>query len=414
MLKGNRLMGSLAALLVMGPARAEDASQPMFKFRGFMTLAATSSSEKNADFVSNTVQPNGPGYTRSVDFGVDSRAGAQVDARFTDWFSGVVQVVSEHRYDNHYVPYVNMANLKFQATPGLALRVGRMPFSAYLISDYQKVGYSMPWVRPPVEVYQFNPLNYVDGADAVFQHNLGSVAIAWQVSAGTSSAKLPSEQSSEFKGKDVYSMSVNATYGSSTFRAFYLQMKGTVDSTALDAPGGYYDILRTPKVPFPPFGLVPNPYYDPAAADQYQIKGDKVTYFSAGYAYDPGSWFLQFEASRNAGDENQLLHATSGYVTGGVRFGAWTPYATVAEKKTDSPITHPNPIINGIIATANKAQSSTALGLRWDFMANADLKLQVDWVKNAAHADGALINLQPAFKPGESYNLVTLCLDFVF
>lgn len=414
MLKGNCLKGSLVALMAIGPAMAQESSQDMFKFRGFLTLAATSSSEKNADFISNTSQPNGSGFTRSIDFGVDSRAGAQMDARFTDWFSGVVQLVSEHRYDNHYTPYVNMANLKFQVSPGIALRVGRLPFSAYLISDFQKVGYSMPWVRPPVEVYQFNPLNYVDGADAVIQHNLGSVAIAWQFSAGTSSAKLPSNQNSEFKGKDVYSVSANATYGSSTFRAFYLQMKGTVDNTALDSPGGYYDILRTPLVPFPPFGLVSNPYYDPAAADQYQIKGDKVTYLSAGYSYDPGDWFVQIEAARNAGDENQLMHATSGYITGGIRFGAWTPYLTVAQKKNDSPLTHPNPIINGILAGANQAQSSTALGLRWDFMTNADLKLQFDQVKNDTNSYGALINNQSAFKTGESYNLITLSLDFVF
>jgi hypothetical protein len=342
-----------------------------------------------------------------VDFGVDSRAGAQVDARFTDWFSGVVQVVSEHRYDNHYTPYVNMANLKFQVTPGISFRVGRLPFSAYLISDYQKVGYSMPWVRPPVEVYQFNPLNYVDGADAVIQHNLGSVAVAWQFSAGTSSAKLPSDLSSEFKGKDVYSVSINATYGSSTYRAFYLQMKGSVDNTALDSPGGYYDILRTYAGGF-------NPVYNPAAADQYQIKNDKITYMSVGYSYDPGDWFLQLEATRNAGDEDMLLHATSGYITGGIRFGAWTPYLTYAQKKNDSPLTHPNPIINGILASANQAQSSTALGLRWDFRANTDLKLQFDKVKNDTNSYGALINNQPAFKTGESYNLITLSLDFVF
>lgn len=413
MLKGKRLTGSLAALTLMGPAVAQE-PQDMFKFRGFLTLAATRSSEKNADFVSNVTQPNGPGFTRSVDFGVDSRVGAQVDVRFTDRFSGVVQLVAEHRYDNHYTPYVNMANLKFQATPGLALRVGRMPFSAYLISDYQKVGYSMPWVRPPVEVYQFNPLNFVDGVDAVFQHNLGPVAVAWQVSAGTTAAKLPSDQDSEFKGKDVYSASFSATYGSSTCRAFYLQMKGTVDNTVLDSPGGPFSILRAPLIPVPPFGPVPNPYYDPAAADQYQIKGDKVTYLSAGYSYDPGNWFVQVEAARNGGDENQLMHATSGYITGGLRLGAWTPYVTVAKKKNDSPATHPNPIINGILASANQAQSSTAVGLRWDFMANADLKLQIDQIKNDTHSYGALVNPQPAFKTGESYNLITVSLDFVF
>ena len=414
MRNGIRRASALAVLMAGLPALAQDAGQDMFKVRGFLTLAATQSSEKNADFVSNFAQPNGPGFTRSLDFGVDSRAGLQLDGKFTEQLSAVVQVVSEHRYDNHFEPYINMANLKFEALPGLSFRLGRMPFSAYHISDYQKVGYSTPWVRPPVEVYQFNPLSNFDGADAVIQHNVGSVALSWQLLGGSSTAKLASNQVSEFKAKGMVAASVAATYGSSTWRAYYLQLKGSLNNTGLDSASGPYAILRAPLIPYPPFGLVPNPYYNPTAADQYQIKDDRITYASVGYNYDPGDWFLLAEATRNAGDEDQLLHATAAYATVGIRFGAWTPYATLATKKTDSPISNANPIVNAIISSSNQAQSSTSLGLRWDFRANTDLKLQVDRVKNATGSVGALVNTQPGFQPGGSYTLLSASLDFVF
>jgi len=48
----------LAFCLLATSAQAQ--SNTAFKFSGFGTLAATTSSEKNADFTSSYSQPNGP------------------------------------------------------------------------------------------------------------------------------------------------------------------------------------------------------------------------------------------------------------------------------------------------------------------------------------------------------------------
>lgn len=402
--KGYRITGVLAALIAAAPAMAQDSGQKMFKFSGFGTLGAVRSSEKNADFVSNISQPNGAGFTRSVDVGPDTRLGLQADAHFSDRFSAVVQVVGEHKYDKTYNPYLNMASLKFQATPELALRAGRLPFAAYLISDYEKVGYSMPWVRPPTEVYEFNPFLHFDGADLTFRHNIGSVAWAFQVMGGSDTIRTHIGQ---VEGKDMVAGAISAVYGSTTYRAYYLSFKLSLNNLDLDEPTGPYAILRNYAGGF-------NPVYSPALADQYQLKDKKVTYLSLGWNYDPGDWFLMAEAARNAGDEDQLAHTTAGYLTGGIRFGSWTPYLMVAKKQVDSPLTNANPVIDAIVAGNNSAQSSASLGLRWDFRTNMDLKLQFDRVKNDTGSTGSLINTQPAFKPGESYNLISATLDFVF
>ncbi|HJW43825.1 MAG TPA: hypothetical protein VJ463_05190 [Geothrix sp.] len=400
------MTGVLAALMGAVPGSAQGTDQDMFKFSGFGTFAAVHSSEKNADFTTNFSQPKGPGFTRSTDLGLDSRLGLQVDLRFTEGFSAVVQAISERRYDNSYDPYLNMAHLKFQALPGLAFRAGRIPYSAYLISDYQKVGYATPWARPPVEVYQFNPITSVDGVDLTWQATAGPVAFSGQVLGGSTTARVPSAAGdAKFKGDSLGSASLAAAYGSATFRVFYLQMKGSFDSSAVDGPAGPYALLRT--LP-PAFGG------NPALADQYQIKKDRITYLSLGYNYDPGDWFVMAEAARTGGDENQLLHTTAGYVTGGYRFGAWTPYLTAGWKKTDSPTSHANPIVNAIISGQDHAQNSVSVGLRWDFHKNLAAKAQFDRVKNAAGSYGALVNIHPGFKTGETYNLATLALDFVF
>lgn len=400
------MTGVLAALVGAVPGSAQGADQDMFKFSGFGTFAAVHSSEKNADFTTNFSQPKGPGFTRSTDLGLDSRLGLQVDLRFTERFSAVVQAIAERRYDDSYDPYLNMAHLKFQALPGLAFRAGRIPYSAYLISDYQKVGYATPWARPPVEVYQFNPITFVDGVDLTWQATAGPVAFSGQVLGGSTMARVPSAAGdAKFKGDSLGSASVAAAYGSATFRVFYLQMKGSFDSSAVDGPAGPYALLRT--LP-PAFGG------NPALADQYQIKKDRITYISLGYNYDPGDWFVMAEAARTGGDENQLLHTTAGYVTGGYRFGAWTPYLTAGWKTTDSPTSHANPIVNAIVSGQDHAQNSVAVGLRWDFYKNLAAKAQFDRVKNATGSYGALVNIHPGFKTGETYNLATLALDFVF
>jgi hypothetical protein len=406
-------------------------SGPTFKFSGFGSLAGTKSSEKNADFTSTAVQFNGPGFSKSVDFGVDSRVGLQADVKFSEVFSAAFQVISDHRYDDSYTPYLNMAHLKVQATPSLSFRIGRMPFSAYLISDYRMVGYSMPWVRPPVEVYQFNPITSFDGADIGYRHNVGDVALFWQLGGGSSKVKTAGANSTaQFKGYGG-ALSLTVTSGSSTFRAYHTSLKSSYDNSGIDNssdPFSPFNLLRAELVDVG-YGPMPNPYYDPAMADKYQIKNKTITYTSLGYTYDPGGWFVTGELARNAGDEIMLPQATAGYLTAGVRFGAWTPYLTVAQRKNDTHISNPPPaiafgldgntprpydVIANVLANTNQAQSSTAIGLRWDFHANMDLKLQCDWVKNATGSYGALVNTQPAFRLGESYNLVTLAFDFVF
>jgi hypothetical protein len=422
--KGHRITGVLAALIAAVPVMAQDAGSSMFKVSGFGTLAATHSSEKYGDFISNFSQPEGPGLTRTTDFGEDSRLGLQLDWKIGAGFSAVVQGVSERRYDKTFRPYVIMAHLKYQISPGLAIRAGRIPYSAYLISDYQKVGYAQPWVRPPVEVYQFNPLTYVNGGDLDWQFNTGPVAWSGQILGGSTSTQIapsamgvaytpPGQKTpdSEWKGDDLWAAGVAANIGHATFRGFYLQMKGSFYDAGFDgalgpfAGMGPFVALRT---------LPPAMGGNAALADQFQIRRDKVVYESLGFNFDPGNWFFMSEVTRKAGDEDILLAFVSGYATVGVRLGNWTPYATGAWKHTTSATGNSNPIINALVSGLDRGQSSYSAGLRWDFLTGMALKAQLDHVKNVAGGYGAFTNTTADFQPGGTYNLATLALDFVF
>ena len=64
-------------------ARADDADRPMFLFNGFGSVGVTHSSERQADFTSNPLKPNGAGFTQSWSADVDSRIGAQLSANLS-------------------------------------------------------------------------------------------------------------------------------------------------------------------------------------------------------------------------------------------------------------------------------------------------------------------------------------------
>ena len=81
--------------------------------------------------------------------------------------------ISEQFYDNTYRPHVEWANLKYQFTPEFGLRVGRTVLPTFMLSDTRKVGYSNPWVRTPVEIYNLVPMTNSDGVDASYDVHLG-------------------------------------------------------------------------------------------------------------------------------------------------------------------------------------------------------------------------------------------------
>ncbi|QIB66243.1 hypothetical protein [Kineobactrum salinum] len=61
-----------------------------------------------------------------------------------------------------------------------------------------------------------------------------------------------------------------------------------------------------------------------------------------------------------------------------------------------------------------QSQKRVAAGLRWNFSPNAVLKLQIDHIRTQAPYAGRLANPGPAFTPGDSTNVISIAMDFVF
>ena len=149
-----------------------------------------------------------------------------------------------------------------------------------------------------------------------------------------------------------------------------------------------------------------------------------------GVNYDPGNWFVMAEAGRTH-TGSLLGDSRSMYVSGGLRQGAFTPYATYAKvRATGATVAKGFPVeslpaayqpaaaalnagLNTILSTIPQ-QSTVSAGVRWDVHANAALKLQLDRVTPRGGSRGTLINTTPAYRPDHAIQVVSVTFDFVY
>jgi hypothetical protein len=397
--------------LVHASARADDAPAPTFAFNGYGTFGLLHSSEDQADYVGNILRENGAGHTRNWSAGVDSRVGAQLSATFNSGWSAVVQVLAEQRFDGTYTPHVEWANIEYELTPGASVRIGRIVLPTFLFSDSVKVGYAYPWLRPPAEVYGLMPISTSDGVDARYQFNVGGVTSALHAHYGQSNVELPG--GSTARVRNHWGLKVLAERSAANIYLSYQEV-----SLAMGGFNKLFDAFRQ----FGPEGI--------AIARKYDADGVLGRVVAIGAQYDPGDWFAMEEwGTRDL--HSAFGDLTAWYAGGGYRFGALTPYVTYSEIETDSNVFDPgltvsayppelageaaglNAALNGTLG-ASPFQDTIAVGVRWDFRKNFALKLQFDRSSLGAGSPGILGNVQPGFRPGGSYELISAAVDFVF
>jgi hypothetical protein len=374
------------------------------------------SDNDRADYLVDAFRPNGPGYTRNVSADPDSHLGLQVSTQLTSRLSAVVQVLSQQRYDNSYRPTVEWANVKFQVTPDLSVRLGRVVLATFMVTDTRLVGYANPWIRPPVEMYSMVPVTHNDGVDASYRFVTGSLAHTTQVTVGGSDSKFPNASgfdAGEAKARDVVAANHTIESGYANVRFTVGQAKLTI---AAFRP--LFDAFRQ-------FGPPGN-----AIADKYSVDERRVTFLGLGASYDPGKWFAMAEWA--SFDTRSVVGKKSAwYLSGGYRISKVTPYATYARIKADSNDSDPGLPLAGLPpqvaataaflnATLNAqlgvipVQNTVSLGVRWDFAKNAALKVQYDHVELGANSRGTFGNVQPDFQLGGTVRLISAAVDFVF
>lgn len=404
-----------ACALVMGCSAAAHATASHdpetlgWTVSGFGTLGAVYSSNRHADYAGTVLKPNGAGHTHAVSTDVDSRLGLQVEAHAGKW-SAVVQAITEQKLDNSYDPILEWGYVKYQATPDLAVRVGRIALPVFLAADYRKVSYAYTWVRPPVEVYGFIPITNSDGIDLNWRWKVGNFTNATQLFYGKTDVHVTDTATAHARA--IAGLSHSVTHGAAHARLSVVTAKLHVD------------VLRELFQGYRQFGPA-----GAAIAARHEMLGKRVTGTSLGLSYDPGSWFVQAEFGHMKTD-SFFGNNNSMYASAGMRQGAFTPYLSYSRVRTDTPVDPGLPLAGlpapaaavaarlnaglGALLRAIPEQDAASVGLRWDVAANASVKVQADRVRPRGQSTGTVFNVQPGFQPGRAYTLGTVMLDFVF
>ncbi|MDP1931754.1 MAG: hypothetical protein Q8L60_09880 [Gammaproteobacteria bacterium] len=399
----------LLSVILNAPIFAQSTNS-IWSLNGYGTLGAAHSSENKADYIPSPVFPKGPGSSYNWDAMIDTRAGVQLRVQPNDKLSGVLQVVAEKRFDGKFKPRVEWANLHYALTPSLHVRAGRIALGTYMVSDHRKVGHSLPWLRPPVELYRLIAITSSDGVDLSYQHNFTGGSYTATVSYGSSKAK-------EFVGlleaSNIWTMVHRVERGPLTLHASYSSAK--VDY------GRQFHLLWDGFEAFGPAGEVVSARYD--------ATGRWSPFIAVGFQYDPGDWFVMTEWSE--GDVgSDFGNRAAWYVSGGYRLGAIAPYVTFARGSgghrsvNGLDATAFPPSLTPAINTLNESlqvmqegygvrQQTVSLGARWDVLPNVAFKGQVDHLHTRKQSLGTFINVAPGYRPREA-NIISITMDFVF
>jgi len=428
-----------AAALVTCMSAQADYQSPDGNFRmsGFGTLGVARSSTDDAIF---NYPGQGGGATKHGSLDPDSKIAVQGSYKFTPTVSATTQVMTKYDADGQYIPNIEWAFAKWQATPGLNFRVGRMGAPYFMISDFRDVGYASTTVRPNIDVYGQVPVSQFEGADVSYQWNLGSTSLTSTLWWGDSKFQIaPALTTTPAEGQIKNQVGLN--FQLELTAGLTLRLGGARGRLTLDsALGGQLAssarqlataaaayASNAPTVAAAVNGLgnaalasqitaaIPGAQADAAgfsaAADTFTPDGVDASFTGIGLAYDQDNWVANFEFTKRK-TKSFIADTTGWYGMVGYRVNNFTPYVGYSKVKTDrrSPNTvQSNALVgtgiggpfadfdgaaaavnantaaisagaNALLSTQTQEQHTLTLGVRWDAMSNLALKAQVDHI----------------------------------
>lgn len=233
---------------------AVDTERDKLQVNGFMSAYAVKTTDR-------AVQLGSDAAGGDWDFRTDTIAGVQFTYRVTDRADAVVQLIAEGRDD--YELEAGWAFLRYALTPDTTLRAGRLVMPQFLYTETVDVGFTYPWVRPPIEMYGVTTNRY-QGIDLTHDVELLGWGTSLQAFVGDND-----DSSNATRSKYTAGAAATFTRGHWTVRGSYI----VVDEVESDRIADQLPVAL------------------PEA-----LQG-KVMYSSIGARYDDGRWLAIAEAS---------------------------------------------------------------------------------------------------------------------
>lgn len=392
------LLAALALMPTAGPLFASEGDA--FTLQGFGTLGAVRTTTDDVEFVRDLSQKRGAGDSWSAK--TDSVLGVQADWRVAPQWQAAVQVMS--RYEEHasFRPQVSWAFVKYEPTPNLSLRAGRLGTEFFMMADSRWVGYSFLTVRPPGDYFWYLPFYSIHGGDAALSLPVGEGIVRGKVFYGLSRGSIP-------LGDEQWNIKDSPMAGA------YLEYQ----SGPWQVRGSYANIRFEHDLPLAPVMARKARTLTAAARDYLHAKGTRTHYYSVGVVYDRGPLQAQLMLNHIEQGSNALESSDGGYLLFGYRVGNLTPFVgfsrvishdggrpSLGDAASDQ-------VARYVIEDSHAEQSTVFAGVRWDLARNVALKAQWDGIRGKSSSLFPYRKDDRANWDGRT-DVFSLSLDFVF
>lgn len=407
-----------------------------FSLSGFGTLGLSKTNTDEAMFV---YPGQGGGATKHVSFDPDTKVAVQGTYKFTPTLSGTAQVMTKFDAEGQYEPKMEWAFAKWQASPGLSFRAGRMGAPIFMISDFRDVGYANTAVRPNLDVYGQVPVSSFEGGDVSYQTNLGSMTLTSSFWAGKATNKYASALhslgqanavgASEVVLSRIKGINIQGEFDNGlSWRFGYLKGKLEVNSPTAERVIDYVNSAS---------GTAEDKQ---DAASTLTTSNTNASFMGIGVTYDQDNIVLSAEYGKRGIEDRGYIPALKGWYTlAGYRLGSVLPYVSLSRVS----VTNPNATMDGALSnlgllvkvgsaallnTQKLNEDTKSLGVRWDVKSGLAVKAQYDYVAIPKNSNGQFLVDDPATaslnkvlankssfvdKP-KDISVLTLSVDFVF
>ncbi|MBF0257314.1 MAG: hypothetical protein HQK62_00510 [Desulfamplus sp.] len=367
--------------------------------------------------------PQNPFKTNST-WRLDSRLAIQADYRFSPEVEFVIQGALRDRYKPSTKDLLESCYLGLSPAPTIDVRVGRIGYDAFLMSDIRNAGYTYLWVRPPIEFYGWIPIFHINGIDAAY--NFYQEDAQWRIKVQRGESGFPIQMGTDtydFNGEDLWSVTLLRQDGPFRLKAGYSQFTSKNEVRLFKSlHQGLEAVAEATSQAFPDISAEAL-----SLRNDIYFGGNKVTYMTVGAAYDDGTWIAQSEIGRSTATGDVLPNGDMAYFSMGYRIQDFTPYFTFSTIEPGSDLHKPasdwNAIGQGpfqsqairLINSTRMKQYTNTIGVRWDFSNQLAVKVQLDNTHIYPFGYGLWIRREGESPVSPSdIRLLSFSLDFVF
>ena len=348
-----------------------------YEINTFLNVGAATHSAETGEYLQQ--------ISNRISYEYDTSYGINFRTQLTENVNGVAQLTSASR-NGDFGMDLEWGFVEYAFSRDWRLRIGKMNLQTFNLSDYIEVGYLYPWIRPPEEVYGFNPMRNYPGIEIMHTARLGkNIDLISMLFTGSAEVQL--SEVTTMRAEDGYGVNFQLTMPGFMVRAGSITPVVEIQQEAF--------LLQTGGTPIP----MPGANIDP---------GQRLYLTTFGLSWDYSNFvgYGEWVKTTPQGALHEVFPKQKGaYLTMGYKIGNFLPFVTAATADAD--------VFTGTITQGEfqpipgRAQDSVSLGLRYEVNDFAALKLEVKKVDPKLYA--IQVNI-----PGPSQIEVTPNAGFLF